>query len=168
MASCWAAAAFTAAGGGVMYSMKWPTAGCSWAGLCWCWRPCLCGGAISFVRQSIRDIIHQLFRSVCVMDDAVYRIRGDVCCVLLGIFDRALYPNDGVWPPEGIATFDPFDLPLINTLVLLLSGCTVTWARRTATWQPSRFYDRAWHHNFAWHVVYRFTGLDIAMRHWLY
>ena len=43
-------------------------------------------------------------------------------------FDRALYPNDGVWPPEGITTFDPFDLPLINTLVLLLSGCTVTWA----------------------------------------
>ena len=43
-------------------------------------------------------------------------------------FDRALFPNDGIWPPEGITTFDPFDLPLINTLVLLLSGCTVTWA----------------------------------------
>ena len=41
-------------------------------------------------------------------------------------FDRALFPMDGVWPPEGITTFDPFDLPLINTLVLLLSGCTVT------------------------------------------
>ena len=34
----------------------------------------------------------------------------------------------GVWPPEGIETFDPWDLPLINTLILLLSGCTVTWA----------------------------------------
>ena len=43
-------------------------------------------------------------------------------------FDRALFPAGGVWPPEGIITFDPFDLPLINTLVLLLSGCTVTWA----------------------------------------
>ena len=43
-------------------------------------------------------------------------------------FDRALFPNDGVWPPEGIETFNPFDLPLINTLILLLSGCTVTWA----------------------------------------
>ncbi|WP_438996179.1 cytochrome c oxidase subunit 3 [Candidatus Puniceispirillum sp.] len=43
-------------------------------------------------------------------------------------FDRALFPNDGIWPPEGIVTFDPFDLPLINTLILLLSGCTVTWA----------------------------------------
>ncbi|MGB2160123.1 MAG: cytochrome c oxidase subunit 3, partial [Candidatus Puniceispirillaceae bacterium] len=43
-------------------------------------------------------------------------------------FDRALFPMDGIWPPEGIETFNPFDLPLINTLVLLLSGCTVTWA----------------------------------------
>jgi cytochrome c oxidase subunit 3 len=34
----------------------------------------------------------------------------------------------GVWPPEGIETFHPFELPFLNTLILLLSGCTVTWA----------------------------------------
>ncbi|MEM9145058.1 MAG: cytochrome c oxidase subunit 3 [Pseudomonadota bacterium] len=34
----------------------------------------------------------------------------------------------GPWPPVGIETFDAWDLPLINTLILLLSGCTVTWA----------------------------------------
>ncbi|MCR9196951.1 MAG: cytochrome c oxidase subunit 3, partial [Hyphomonas sp.] len=26
------------------------------------------------------------------------------------------------WPPTGVTTFDPFHLPLINTLILLLSG----------------------------------------------
>jgi cytochrome c oxidase subunit 3 len=54
-------------------------------------------------------------------------------------FNTALFPNDaheiarvaatgGVWPPKGIETFDPWHLPLLNTLILLTSGTTVTWA----------------------------------------
>ncbi|MGV6812045.1 MAG: cytochrome c oxidase subunit 3 [Brevirhabdus sp.] len=50
-------------------------------------------------------------------------------------FKHAMYPMgenspavDGVWPPEGIETFNPWELPLINTLILLLSGAAVTWA----------------------------------------
>ena len=34
----------------------------------------------------------------------------------------------GVWPPEGIITFDPLDVPFLNTLILLMSGTTCTWA----------------------------------------
>ena len=34
----------------------------------------------------------------------------------------------GVWPPKGIDVFDPWHLPLVNTLILLTSGTTVTWA----------------------------------------
>jgi len=33
-----------------------------------------------------------------------------------------------IWPPVSINTFDPWGVPLLNTLVLLLSGATVTWA----------------------------------------
>jgi cytochrome c oxidase subunit 3 len=54
-------------------------------------------------------------------------------------FDISLYPGEaiqasraaltgGTWPPAGIETFDPWHLPLINTLILLTSGTTVTWA----------------------------------------
>jgi cytochrome c oxidase subunit 3 len=34
----------------------------------------------------------------------------------------------GAWPATGIELFDPFHLPLFNTLILLTSGTTVTWA----------------------------------------
>ncbi|MBB98544.1 MAG: cytochrome c oxidase subunit 3 [Rhodobacteraceae bacterium] len=57
-------------------------------------------------------------------------------------FDASLFTNDamqyqrfeatgGVWPPEGIQTFDPWHLPLFNTLILLTSGTTVTWAHHS-------------------------------------
>ena len=34
----------------------------------------------------------------------------------------------GHWPPVGVELFDPWHLPLFNTLLLLTSGTTVTWA----------------------------------------
>ena len=34
----------------------------------------------------------------------------------------------GTWPPAGIEVLDPLHLPLFNTIILLLSGTTVTWA----------------------------------------
>lgn len=43
-------------------------------------------------------------------------------------FNASLYPVGGVWPPEGVLPFDPLDLPFMMTMILLLSGCTVTWA----------------------------------------
>ncbi|MBN9412697.1 MAG: cytochrome c oxidase subunit 3 [Candidatus Paracaedimonas acanthamoebae] len=46
-------------------------------------------------------------------------------------FNASLMPTaeiGSVWPPKGLKTIDPFDLPYLNTLILLLSGTTVTWA----------------------------------------
>ena len=46
-------------------------------------------------------------------------------------FNAALFPSDvigGIWPPDHIKVFDAFGLPFTNTVILLLSGCTLTWA----------------------------------------
>lgn len=42
-------------------------------------------------------------------------------------FSRVEYTG-GVWPPVQVEPFHAFDLPFLNTMILLLSGCTVTWA----------------------------------------
>lgn len=68
-------------------------------------------------------------------------------------FDASLFPDEaaqvarteftgGHWPPEGTEVLDPWHLPLYNTVILLLSGTTVTWAhhallhndRKTLIW----------------------------------
>jgi len=54
-------------------------------------------------------------------------------------FDASLFPGEAIqasrttftgghWPPQGVEVFDPWHLPLLNTLILLTSGTTVTWA----------------------------------------
>jgi cytochrome c oxidase subunit 3 len=48
-----------------------------------------------------------------------------------GFFHSSLAPTvdiGAVWPPKGIDVINPWEVPFLNTLILLSSGAAVTWA----------------------------------------
>lgn len=52
---------------------------------------------------------------------------------LWAFFHSALIPSifiGAIWPPLGIEILNPWGLPFMNTLILLSSGVSITWAHR--------------------------------------
>ncbi len=46
-------------------------------------------------------------------------------------FNASIMPPEAIefiWPPPGVETLHAWELPFLNTLILLTSGATVTWA----------------------------------------
>jgi cytochrome c oxidase subunit III len=86
------------------------------------------------IRESVREKAHTPIVKLGLRYGMSLFIASEVmffAAFFWAFFDASLYPKEaigGVWPPENIVTMEAFHLPLMMTLILLLSGTTVTWA----------------------------------------
>jgi cytochrome c oxidase subunit 3 len=89
------------------------------------------------VREARTPGLHQIITQIGLRYGMALFISSEVMFFVSffwNYFNYFFYPDKmgtafaPVWPPQGITTIDPFAIPLFNTMVLLLSGTTVTWA----------------------------------------
>jgi cytochrome c oxidase subunit 3 len=95
------------------------------------------------IREGMHDHAHtpavshglQLGMALFILSEVMFFV-----AFFWAFFNASLYPKvpvteafgglgqTGIWPPKGIVPLDAWHIPLMNTLILLLSGTTVTWA----------------------------------------
>lgn len=94
--------------------------------------------AIVWWRDIIREGTFEGHHTTCVQRNLRYGMALFIVSEVMfffaffwAYFHSSLAPTvelGSVWPPEAIHPFNAWDVPFINTLILLLSGVTITWA----------------------------------------
>merc|ERR1739838_210717 len=90
------------------------------------WRDISREGAVQGLHTSIVELGLRWGIALFIVSEVFF-----LCKIFLAFFHRSLSPTVEVgrlWPPFGIQVFNPFQVPLLNTIVLISSGVRVTWA----------------------------------------
>lgn len=94
------------------------------------------------IHETIHEAVHNGITEVGLRFGMALFIASEVMFFVAffwAYFDASLFVDEaiqflrleatgGIWPPKGIEAIPAFDLPFLMTMILLLSGCTVTWA----------------------------------------
>lgn len=84
--------------------------------------------------ESVTERVHNKITEVSLRFGMMLFIASEVMFFVAffwAFFSAAFFPTEAigfVWPPQNIHVIEPFHLPFLMTMILLLSGCTVTWA----------------------------------------
>jgi len=90
------------------------------------WRDISREGAVQGAHTSIVELGLRWGMALFIVSEVFFFLR-----FFWAFFHRRLAPNvevGSLWPPQGIKVFNPFQVPLLNTIVLISSGISVTWA----------------------------------------